>query len=896
MNSAIIASEAGVDLARLLLDLLIVIGVAKLAAEVAERLRIPAVLGEIVAGVAIGPSALGLVHLDGARGVSISLLAEIGVLLLLLQVGMEMDLAELGKVGAASMGVAVVGVVVPFAAGAGVGLMFGQSTETAIFIGAALTATSVGITARVFGDLRALATTEARIVLGAAVADDVLGLVILTVVVKVVTGGSVGVGTIASTLGLAVAFLLVTGIIGIVVVPRVLDVVHRRALSPATVTVAALVITIGFAELADAAKLAFIIGAFMAGLGLGRSRQHDRIARDLGSVGNVLIPVFFAQIGINADLDAMFKPSVLGLAGVLCVVAVVGKLVAALGAFGARVDRLLVGLGMIPRGEVGLIFASIGLSNGVLDADQYGALILVVLFTTVATPPLLRWRLGRTSEAEPVVASAEPPGGWLTVEAGTVRLNGEPPVSLTVPLAMRTAGLAGMARPSDGLLDWFGAHRTAALSWDQADTAALVRLLRDDSPRAWRFLDVSGVLERALPEVAGAMAHRRADLGDLDPTAALRFPVVERLDALAPQVGLASEELVLAALTADVCGDADDEGTCALSLARRLVPAEEAERIAAIVADAHLLRAGSRVPDSLSQHEVLQLATHLATVDHARDAYELALAIGGLGHWQREALDERFRMVREALTHPEVTSSEADNLAAVRRIAAEHLLDEPAVIERLRFASNAYLLSHEPAELARQARLVEPLPRHGAVRVAIGPEPEPDHWKIDVACRDTDGLLARLTDVLKDQGVDIAGATIATWPDGAVLDTFIVRSTTRPSAKDLANAFETRLRRPLTIVPMPDLELAFDNEALPWHTAVIVTGPDRPGALSAVSSAFAAAKIVVHTARIATDADAVNDRFAVSDRVGRKLDTKAMELVRRALAGERIRRRPFSGR
>ena len=171
-----IASSEAIDLARLLLDLLIVLVAAKLAAEIAERLNLPAVLGEIVAGVAIGPSALGLVELTDARGVSLAMFAEIGVLLLLLQVGMEMDLAELSKVGKSSLLVAIIGVVLPFATGAGVSLLFGQSTNTAIFIGAALTATSVGITARVFGDLRALATMEARIVLGAAVADDVLGL------------------------------------------------------------------------------------------------------------------------------------------------------------------------------------------------------------------------------------------------------------------------------------------------------------------------------------------------------------------------------------------------------------------------------------------------------------------------------------------------------------------------------------------------------------------------------------------------------------------------------------------------------------------------------------------------------------------------------------------------
>jgi len=890
----VIASTEGIDLARLLLDLLIVLVAAKLAAEVAEKLRLPAVLGEILAGVAIGPSALGLIDLTDARGVSLAVFAEIGVLLLLLQVGMEMDLAELSKVGKASLRVAIIGVVAPFASGVGVGLLFGQSTNTAIFIGAALTATSVGITARVFGDLRALATTEARIVLGAAVADDVLGLVILTVVVKVVTGGSVDIATIGSTLGLAIGFLMITGIVGLTVVPKLLDAIHRRASSGATVTVAAVVITLGFAELADAAKLAFIIGAFMAGLGLAKSRQHDRIARDLGSVGNLFIPVFFAQIGINADLSAMAKPSVLGLAAVLTVFAVLGKLAAAAGAIGTRTDKLLIGLGMIPRGEVGLIFASIGLTNGVLDGDQYGALLIVVLVTTVVTPPLLRIRLGRATPPADLDITEEPTEGWLTTSNGEIRLNGTPPLSLSVPLALRTAALTGSARPSAGLLDWFARHRHSALGWDPDDTAALVRLLRMDNPRAWRFLDVTGVLERALPEIAAAMSHRRADIGDLDPIGALRFPVVDRLDDLAPVLGMASNDLVIAALTADVCVEADDAAQCSLSLARRLVPEAEAERIASIVADAQLLRAGVHDPDSFDQREVLQLATHLASPAHARDAYELALALGQLPRWQREALDERLNLVVKALEHPEVTGNEANNLAASRRVAAERLLEEAAPIERLRFASNAYLLSHEPAELARQARLVEPLPRSGVVRVAVSPEPEPDHWKVDVACRDTDGLLARLTDVLTEYGVNIGGAAIATWPDGAVLDSFIVLSRERPSAKALALAFEARIRKALQPIAMPDLNLTFDNEALPWHTSVVATGPDQPGALLAVSTAFAAAKVMVHTARIATDEARVNDRFAVSDRLGRKLDAAAMDRVRRALAGERLRRGLFS--
>src|SRR5688572_15037868 len=172
----------------MLLDLAIILVAAKLAAELCERVNVPAVVGEIVVGILIGPSVLGWIPADSEPIIA---LAELGVLLLLVQVGMEMDLAELGRVGRASMTVAVIGVAVPFVLGGGVALGFGETGNTALFIGAALTATSVGITARVFGDLRALATTEARVVLGAAVADDVLGLLILTVVVKIVTGDNV---------------------------------------------------------------------------------------------------------------------------------------------------------------------------------------------------------------------------------------------------------------------------------------------------------------------------------------------------------------------------------------------------------------------------------------------------------------------------------------------------------------------------------------------------------------------------------------------------------------------------------------------------------------------------------------------------------------------------------
>ena len=894
----VLATTVSVDLARLLLDLLIVLVAAKVAAEACERVQVPGVLGEIAAGILIGPSVLGLVELGDQRGISVSLLAEIGVLLLLLSVGMEMDLAELGKVGTAALAVAVIGVVVPFAAGGGAALALGMETNAAIFFGAALTATSVGITARVFGDLRALATIEARVVLGAAVADDVLGLIILTVVVKLVTGGDIGVGVVAETLGLAVAFLLGTGLLAVFVIPRVFRALGRLVSSSSTIVVAGFALMVAFAELADAAKLAFIIGAFMAGLALGRTDHHERIAADLGAVSNVFVPVFFVSIGVDADLEAMAKPSVIALAAVMTVIAIAGKVLAGWAVRGRRADRLLIGIGMIPRGEVGLIFASIGLANAVLDEEQYGALLIVVLVSTVVTPPLLRWRLGRAPTVDDAergnqVVELEPDGGWVEVCDGVVALRGVPPVSATVPVALATARLAAVARPSDELLDWFARHRTAPLTWSTGDTAALVVLLRLDEPRAWRFLDVTGVLQRALPEVAIAMDRRRADLTDLDPLGALRFAVVDRLHhdvaAHSPEFTLASstEHLALAALVSDVAADDAD----AERLSERLAPTIEARRIVSMVDDARLLHRRAHDTSGFDESEVLQLATHLADPSHARDAYLLAQAIGVLSPVQWERLDLLYRFVRDALGHPELVSSSATNLAGARLAAAQRLLDDPAPVERLKHASPTHLLTHEPEVLARQARLIEPLPRPGVVRVAVSPTGEPDHWAVDVACRDADGLLARLADVFVAHHLEVGRADIATWPDGAVIDTFVVRSSERPRARELAAAIEQSLGRPLPDVDRVDVAVAADQHALPWHTVVTVTGADRPGVLRAVARAFATAGVVVHSARLSLDGDQFRDRFSVSDRFGRKVDDAAIERLRAALAGAPARRR-----
>ena len=454
--SLIAASAGNYDLALILGNLLIIILVARLAAELAERIKIPAVLGEIVAGIIIGPSVLGLIdpikHLDVAN--MVLLLGEIGVILLLFQVGLEMDLGEMAKVGKPALFVAIIGVAVPFAAGFGVAASFGEDAKVALFIGAALTATSVGITARVLGDLRALALRESRIVLGAAVADDVLGLVILTVVVKVVTEGSISAGVVLETIGLAAGFLLLTGLLAIYVIPRVFTRIDQIAKSSTTIVSIAFALTLAFSLLANQAKLAFIIGAFMAGLAVGRSPQHERIAEGLNPLGHIFIPVFFASIGINADLEAMFQPSVLALASVLTVVAIIGKLVAGLGIGRSGGDKLLIGIGMMPRGEVGLIFASIGLSKGVLDNELYGALLLMVLVTTLITPPLIRLKLAKRND---------------------------------------------IATP------------TQVEVWTSVDTSHLFdELLNNDADEWWRIIDRRNI-ELRIPEIGTAMQRHRAE-------------------------------------------------------------------------------------------------------------------------------------------------------------------------------------------------------------------------------------------------------------------------------------------------------------------------------------------------------------------------------------------------
>ena len=549
-----------------IMHILIAIVAAKVAAEIAERVKVPAVVGEIVAGLIIGPSALGLLPSDEV----LVILGEVGVILLLFDVGLEIDLGELLSVGRAALAVAVVGVIVPFVAGFGIGLAFDMSGNEALFVGAALTATSVGITARVFGDLKALATVEARTVLGAAVADDVIGLVILTVVVRLVTKGSISAFDIGQVIVVALVFLVGASLIGVRLVPPAFEWLARNSRASGTLMVFGLALALAFSKLAELAKLAPIVGAFVAGISLSRSKVADRVHRELTPLGQLLIPVFFLQIGVNADISQFVEPAVLGLAGALLAVAIAGKLVSAAGLIGSPGDRLLVGMAMIPRGEVGLIFATIGLQEAIFGENVYASVLLVVLATTLITPPLLRWRLQRLAgagAAGPVSvdqpgALEPPPGGWFVVEhrAGGSRLDlvAEPHESLALVVALDAAILVDEHTPGPRLFGWLSGQVATPLDWESATRGQFLELLRTGGPRAWRFLAVTGVLERSLPELAAPVAEIQAEAYEFDPIAHLDWTTLaaarEEVVRRSPAPALA-DEVLLAALAIDATDD-----------------------------------------------------------------------------------------------------------------------------------------------------------------------------------------------------------------------------------------------------------------------------------------------------------------------------------------------------
>jgi len=391
------------DSGSLFLALAAILAAAKLGGEVCERvLKTPAVIGEILLGMVLGKSILGVVD---PTLPPLEAIASIGAVLLLFEVGLESDLGEMARVGVTALLVTLVGVVVPFALGWGTGVLLGLPSLATVFIGATLTATSIGITARVFGDLKVLSSRAAQVVLGAAVMDDVIGLIILATVTAMATTGSVSPADIVRLSALALAFLVGSLALGTLLAPRILTLM-RQMHSRAAVSVAAVALAFLFAGLAGLFGLAPIIGAFAAGLVLARAETKAHIEPKVKSLADVFVPTFFVLVGAQIDVT-QFNPTTPGgqhnllIGGVLSVVAIVGKVVSGLAYDGSWRERAIVGVGMIPRGEVGLIFASIGLSLKVFDASLYAAVLMVVVVTTLITPPILA-RIVTPRTMEPV--------------------------------------------------------------------------------------------------------------------------------------------------------------------------------------------------------------------------------------------------------------------------------------------------------------------------------------------------------------------------------------------------------------------------------------------------------------------------------------------------------------
>jgi Kef-type K+ transport system membrane component KefB len=396
---------AATEVAGIVTDLAIVLFAAKLGDELFKRLGQPALIGEILAGLLVGPSVLGLIE----PSETLEVFAELGVVFLLFWVGLETRISDMKEVGGTAAVVGVSGVALPFAAGTGAALIFGESTETSLFIGAALAATSVGITSAVFAELGMLATRAARTVLGAAVIDDILALLLVAVAVGIAAEGGVDVTSIAVAALLAAGFVAVFALGGTALMRRAPQLLHAPRFSESPL-LPAVILCLGIAALAAEIGLAAVIGAFLAGMIVAETKEQHPIEDEVAPLYAFFPPFFFASIGIDLDLDVLLEPETLLAVAGLSALAAVSKLAGAWPAarrLGRR-EGAIIAVAMIPRGEVGIIVAGIGAASGVIDTELFATIVGMSIVTTLIVPPLLR-HLSREPEAEPAAGPAGDP-------------------------------------------------------------------------------------------------------------------------------------------------------------------------------------------------------------------------------------------------------------------------------------------------------------------------------------------------------------------------------------------------------------------------------------------------------------------------------------------------------
>ncbi|HLE59807.1 MAG TPA: cation:proton antiporter [Candidatus Limnocylindria bacterium] len=372
-------------LATTLTQLFVILLAAKIGDEVFKRIGQPVLIGEILGGVVVGPAVLGIYQITPET----ELFAEIGVVLLLFQVGVETRIGDLLRVGGTAAAVGVLGVVLPLGAGLALGSALGYPIEVSVLLGAALTATSVGITARVLGELGALASHAGRVILGAAVIDDVLAMLILAFATGL-AAGDVSTGQLATLVGLAAAFIGIVLVVGTRVLrsrPAILTVPEFAA----TPFLPGMILMLGLAALAAVIGLAAIIGAFLAGMVVGESSERHALEVEVAPVAAFFTPFFFGFIGAQVDLTALADPLTIALLAALTALAVATKFIGAfLGSIRlGRQRAALIGWGMIPRGEVGIVIAGLGLGAGAISGQLYSVVVGMAVLTTLLVPPLM---------------------------------------------------------------------------------------------------------------------------------------------------------------------------------------------------------------------------------------------------------------------------------------------------------------------------------------------------------------------------------------------------------------------------------------------------------------------------------------------------------------------------
>ncbi len=429
-------------LAAVLLSLVVIYLASKVGGEICTRINFPAVLGELVGGVVVGVSVLHLLVFSEGGAIEpsvitnllqqtagmnpdltglisqtssevISVMSEIGVIILLFEIGLESDLPGLLQAGLQAAVVAVVGVAVPFIAGT-VGLIyfFHIDTVPAIFAGAALTATSIGITAKVLAEIQRLNTPEGQIIIGAAVLDDILGIIVLAVVASLAKTGTVEISNVVYLIISSIVFLVGSVVLGRLLSPYFLGLVDRLG-TRGSLLIPSLIFAFALGYVAVALQLEAILGAFTAGLVLGETERRRELEEQVVPIADMLVPIFFVCVGAKTDISVLnpFVPENrpgLIIASFLILVGILGKVVTGFTVFGRPgINRLAIGVGMVPRGEVGLIFAAVGAASGVLSKSLDAAIIAMVIITTFVAPPLLRIVFKTSAPATPVLATEE---------------------------------------------------------------------------------------------------------------------------------------------------------------------------------------------------------------------------------------------------------------------------------------------------------------------------------------------------------------------------------------------------------------------------------------------------------------------------------------------------------